>query len=42
MGVTGLRAISLFAGLTDRQVSELANAGEEVCFDEGCVLFREG
>ena len=42
MGVTGLRAISLFAGLTDRQVSELADAGEEVCFDEGCVLFREG
>lgn len=42
MSAMDLRAISLFAGLTDRQVSQLADAGEEVRFDEGCVLFREG
>ncbi|HYA67440.1 MAG TPA: cyclic nucleotide-binding domain-containing protein, partial [Acidimicrobiales bacterium] len=37
-----LHAITLFADLTDKQVSELADVGKEVYFDEGCVLFREG
>jgi signal transduction histidine kinase len=37
-----LRPISLFQGLTDEQVTELADALEEVPIEPGVLLFREG
>jgi signal transduction histidine kinase len=37
-----LRGLSLFDGVTDDQLAELAAAGEEVAFERGVVLFSEG
>jgi signal transduction histidine kinase len=37
-----LRTLSLFDGVTDEQLAELAAAGEEVRFEPGDVLFAEG
>lgn len=37
-----LRSLSLFDGLTDDQLAELAEGGTEVRIEPGAVLFREG
>jgi signal transduction histidine kinase len=37
-----LRTLSLFDGVSDEQLAELAAAGEEVHFEPGDVLFAEG
>jgi signal transduction histidine kinase len=37
-----LRPISLFDGLNDRQLAELADGGAEVAIEPGIELFREG
>jgi signal transduction histidine kinase len=37
-----LRAFDLFRGLTDEQLAELADAGEEIAVEPGVALFREG
>ena len=37
-----LRAISLFGGLADDQLAELAEGGTEVRIEPGVDLFREG
>jgi CRP-like cAMP-binding protein len=37
-----LRAISLFDGLADDQLTELAEGGTEVRFEPGVELFHEG
>jgi signal transduction histidine kinase len=42
MLVDDLRSLSLFDGLTDDQLAELAEGGSEVRFEPGVVLFREG
>ena len=42
MLIDGLRDIFLFEGLSDEQLHELVAAGDEVRFDSGDVLFREG
>ncbi|HUK73263.1 MAG TPA: ATP-binding protein [Streptosporangiaceae bacterium] len=42
MRIDDLRAIFLFEGLSDEQLLELIAVGDEVRFDEGDVLFREG
>jgi len=42
MDIDDLRAIFLFDGLSDEQLLELVAAGDEVHFDEGDVLFRQG
>jgi signal transduction histidine kinase len=42
MNVGKLRSISLFGGLTDGQLAELAAGGAEVSFEPGVYLFREG
>ncbi len=42
MHIDDLRAIFLFDGLSDEQLLELIAVGDEVHFDEGDVLFREG
>jgi signal transduction histidine kinase len=42
MLIDGLRDIFLFEGLSDEQLHELVAAGDEVHFDSGDVLFREG
>ena len=42
MLVDDLRSLSLFDGLTDDQLAELAEGGTEVRFEPGVVLFREG
>ena len=42
MLVDDLRSLSLFDGLTDDQLAELAEGGTEVRFEPGLVLFREG
>ena len=42
MRVDDLRAIFLFGGLSEEQLLELIAAGDEVHFDAGDVLFREG
>ena len=42
MHIDDLRAIFLFDGLSDEQMLELIAAGDEVHFDKGDVLFREG
>ncbi|HEU5485109.1 MAG TPA: ATP-binding protein [Microlunatus sp.] len=43
-GVSGarLRSLTLFDGLSDAQVAELASAGTEVPIEPGAVLFTEG
>ncbi len=40
--VAALRPIRLFEGLTDDQVAEFADAGDEVRIEPGVALFREG
>jgi signal transduction histidine kinase len=42
MDVDELRGIELFTGLTDDQLAELAEGGDEVPFEPGDVLFTEG
>ncbi len=42
MDVADLRAVFLFAGLTDEQLRELIAVADEVGFADGEVLFREG
>src|SRR5215213_4819330 len=42
MRVEELRPLPIFAGLTDRQLAELAEAGAEVAVEPGAELFREG
>jgi len=42
MRVDELRSLSLFAGLTDEQLAQLAEAGTEVRVEPGVDLFREG
>jgi signal transduction histidine kinase len=42
MPIDDLRSIFLFEGLTDEQLRDLIAAGDEVRFDTGDVLFREG
>ena len=42
MHIDDLRAIFLFDGLSDEQLLELIAAGDEVDFEDGDVLFREG
>ncbi len=42
MRTDDLRAIFLFDGLSEEQLLELIAVGDEVLFDEGDVLFREG
>jgi signal transduction histidine kinase len=42
MDVEELRRVDLFAGLTDDQLAELAEGGDEVAFETGDVLFTEG
>jgi signal transduction histidine kinase len=42
MRVADLRGVFLFDGLSDEQLRELTEAGEEVRFEAGDVLFREG
>jgi signal transduction histidine kinase len=42
MLVDDLRSFSLFDGLTDDQLAELAEGGTEVRIEPGVVLFREG
>lgn len=42
MRIDDLRDIFLFEGLSDEQLLELAAVGDEVHFDRGDVLFREG
>jgi signal transduction histidine kinase len=42
MDLDELRSIFLFDGLTDEQLAELRDAGDEVAFHAGEILFREG
>jgi signal transduction histidine kinase len=42
MHIDDLRPLFLFGGLSDEQLIELFTTGEEIHFDEGVVLFREG
>jgi signal transduction histidine kinase len=42
MGVDDLRAFSLFDGLTDGQLTDLADAGAEIRIEPGVDLFHEG
>jgi signal transduction histidine kinase len=42
MGAEELRALSLFDGLTDGQLAELAEGSTEIHIEPGVVLFREG
>jgi signal transduction histidine kinase len=42
MHIDDLRTIFLFDGLSDEQLLELIAVGDEVHFDKGDVLFREG
>jgi signal transduction histidine kinase len=42
MRADDLRAVSLFDGLTDDQLAELAEAGDEMAVEPGVELFREG
>ena len=42
MDADELRGLFLFAGLTDEHLDALVAAGEEIPFDEGGELFREG
>jgi signal transduction histidine kinase len=40
--VATLRSIGMFQGLTDRQLTELTAAGDDLCIQPGEVLFHEG
>ncbi len=42
MDIEELRGIELFTGVTDDQLAELADGGDEVPFETGDVLFSEG
>jgi signal transduction histidine kinase len=42
MDTEDLRALFLFDGVSDEQLGDLLAAGEEIEFDEGDVLFRQG
>src|SRR5262249_60322364 len=42
MLIDDLRGVFLFEGLNDEQLGELIAAGDEVRFESGDVLFREG
>ena len=42
MLIDDLRGVFLFEGLSDEQLGELIAAGDEVRFEPGDVLFREG
>jgi signal transduction histidine kinase len=42
MQVDELRGIALFAGLSDDQLAELAEGGDEVAFQPGDIVFGEG
>src|SRR5215472_2320312 len=42
MRADDLRAFSLFDGLTDQQLAELIDGGDEVAIEPGVELFREG
>ena len=42
MDISDLRPLFLFEALTDTQLGQLVAAGEELPFDEGQELFREG
>jgi signal transduction histidine kinase len=42
MNIHDLRGLFLFDGVSDEQLRELLAAGDEVGFDEGDVLFRQG
>lgn len=42
MDVAELRSLFLFDGLDDGQLGQVLAAGEEIPFEEGTVLFREG
>jgi len=42
MDVEQLRSLFLFDGLDDGQLGQIVAAGEEIPFEEGTVLFREG
>jgi signal transduction histidine kinase len=42
MDVEELRGIELFTGLTDDQLADLANSGDEVPFETGDTVFTEG
>jgi signal transduction histidine kinase len=42
MDVSDLRGLFLFDGLSDEKLAQLVAAGEEVRFEEGQELFREG
>jgi signal transduction histidine kinase len=42
MDVEQLRSLFLFGGLDDGQLGQILAAGEEIPFEEGTVLFREG
>ena len=42
MKIHDLRGLFLFDGVSDEQLRELLAAGDEVGFDEGDVLFRQG
>jgi signal transduction histidine kinase len=42
MHIDDLRGVYLFQGLSDEQLRDLIAAGDEVRFDTGDVLFREG
>src|SRR5262249_36582020 len=42
MLIDDLRGVFLFDGLSDEQLGELIAAGDEVHFEAGDVLFREG
>src|SRR5215510_12594852 len=42
MLIDDLRRIFLFEGLSDEQLRDLIAAGDEVRFESGDVLFREG
>jgi signal transduction histidine kinase len=42
MRIDDLRAVFLFDGLSEEQLNELIAAGDDVHFDAGDVLFREG
>jgi signal transduction histidine kinase len=42
MEAADLRALFIFEGLGDEQIAQVIEAGEEVRFNDGDVLFREG
>src|SRR3954447_2329422 len=42
ISVADLRGLSLFDGVSDDDLADLARAGEEVAFERGTLLFTEG